>query len=366
MTIALGAMSRIAWVAVLLWVMITPAAAHTASNSFLYWGEDTLRLDISVWDLQRLSDLDQNADSQLTWRELKQSEATLARLIQQDLVLRHGGTACSLSAVLVGLSSYSEGHYAVWQLQSPCLAQDSATRELHYGLLFEIDPLHRALYRIEIPDAERLGVLAPGAEVIRGGISSAGDIFAMFFNEGVVHLITGFDHLLFLAALVLPYLRRSAQRDGWIEKSDCREIFWVVTAFTLAHSFSLVLATFSVVRIPAAPVEVAIAFSIGFAALLGMRGAGKSQRYLAGAFGLLHGLGFASMLAGLLASTDAKALALVGFNLGIELAQLLVLLAVLPVLLVLGRWRGFRQVFYPGSAVGLMVVSVVWGVQRLG
>jgi hypothetical protein len=142
-------------------------------------------------------------------------------------------------------------------------------------------------------------------------------VFGAYLRLGVEHLITGFDHVLFLLALLFILDRRGA-------------LAFAITAFTLGHSASLALTALDVVRVPEGPVEVAIAASLVFMALEILRRrrlgpAGQLERrpaLFAGLFGLVHGLGFAAVLAEAGLPAAAAPEALLGFNLGIEIGQL--------------------------------------------
>ena len=139
---------------------------------------------------------------------------------------------------------------------------------------------------------------------------------------GIEHILTGFDHLCFILALVLIV-------------GFNRRLFWTVTAFTLAHSITLALATLGVIHVPGPPVEATIALSIVFVAneivqqQRGREGLASMQPWLvAFAFGLLHGLGFAGALAQIGLPQNAIPLALLFFNIGVEIGQLLFIAAV--------------------------------------
>jgi hydrogenase/urease accessory protein HupE len=139
---------------------------------------------------------------------------------------------------------------------------------------------------------------------------------------GIGHILTGFDHLCFVLALVMIV-------------GFNRRLFWTVTAFTLAHSITLALATLGVIHIPRPPVEATIALSIVFVASeivqmqRGREGLAAKQPWLvAFAFGLLHGLGFAGALAEIGLPANSIPLALLFFNIGVELGQLLFIAAV--------------------------------------
>jgi hydrogenase/urease accessory protein HupE len=161
------------------------------------------------------------------------------------------------------------------------------------------------------------------------------EVAKTFVVHGIEHILLGYDHLLFVLALIL--IVRS-----W------RALLLTVTAFTLAHSITLTLATLGIVHVPGPPVEAAIAFSILLLACEIVR-IHKGQSSLtaqrpwlvAFAFGLLHGLGFAGALASLALPTGDIPLALLFFNVGVEIGQLMFIAAVLAII-------GFvRLVKYP-------------------
>jgi hypothetical protein len=175
---------------------------------------------------------------------------------------------------------------------------------------------------------------------------------------GMRHIAEGTDHVLFLLALLLPapLLARSVGgRARWggprAAREGVRAIVGVVTGFTLGHSVSLALAACGVVEVPTRLVEVLVAASILVSALHAWRPlfAGK-EIWIASAFGLVHGLAFAEMLSGLDFDATTLALSLVGFNLGIEAMQLLVIAVTLPILLWLASGRHYAAVRGAGAA----------------
>lgn len=158
------------------------------------------------------------------------------------------------------------------------------------------------------------------------------EVAASYFALGVEHILLGFDHLMFVLALLL--LVRDAKR-----------LIGAITAFTIAHSLTLAGTTFGWIRLASAPVEAAIALSIMFVAVEIMRvRAGQPSLtatipWLASfAFGLLHGFGFAGALREIGIPDDAAPLALLFFNLGVEAGQLAFVAAVLTIMFL---WRRF-------------------------
>jgi hypothetical protein len=184
---------------------------------------------------------------------------------------------------------------------------------------------------------------------------------------GARHISEGTDHLLFLLVLLLPAPLRVRAR-GWREadtlRGSFRRIVRIVTAFTLGHSLTLAAAALGVLRLPSRPVEVLIALSILVSAAHAVRPVfPRRESFVATSFGLVHGLAFATVLEG--AGVDGAALvgSLLGFNLGIELMQCAVVLAVLPVLLAWSRTSLYAPPRWLGAAFTALAASG-WLVER--
>jgi len=192
-------------------------------------------------------------------------------------------------------------------------------------------------------------------ESIRGGAG----VVRTYLVLGIEHILTGFDHLLFLLALVLIV-------------DDRRRLLWTITAFTIAHSLTLAAATIGFVYVPQAPVEAAIALSIVFVAaelVHGMQGrfgvTARAPWIVAFSFGLLHGLGFAGALAQVGLPPNSIPLALVLFNVGVELGQLAFVIAVWAALAALLRLR-IPQPIWARAITPYTIGSVAmfWMIQR--
>jgi len=186
-----------------------------------------------------------------------------------------------------------------------------------------------------------------------------------FIETGVEHILSGYDHLLFILGLTLLILRGPADRKG-------RRLTYMVTGFTLAHSITLGLAVFNVIALPAPPVEAVIALSVLFVGLELARNdkTTLTWRYpalTASAFGLLHGLGFASILANAGLADDRRLLGLFGFNIGVELGQLafvaLIVIAGFAARAVLQEQQLAR--LQTAAALLIGAVSVSWMLERV-
>lgn len=176
-----------------------------------------------------------------------------------------------------------------------------------------------------------------------------------FIVLGVEHILMGFDHLLFLGALLVGIRR-------------FRPMLVVITGFTLAHSLTLALAALDVIALPSRVVEPVIAASIMVVCVENVvrRDAAWDRYWLASGFGLIHGFGFASVLreTGLGSGGASVVGPLFGFNLGVELGQLAVAGLVVPILFALRRWSPFSRYGTPVLSVIICVVGGYWLLER--
>ena len=240
-----------------------------------------------------------------------------------------------------------------------------------YDPIIEAIPAHEAVVVLtdsadEISTPGVLTASQPSLAVTDGAQAvPLGDML----RHGFHHVLEGADHLLFLLTLLLPaplvaVAGRWRRGDGLLPTA--RRVIHVVTAFTLGHSLTLVAAALGWVTVPGRPVEVLIAASVGVAAVHAVRPlAVRGAAAIAVGFGLVHGLAFAGILADLGLDGTTSLLALLAFNLGIELAQLATVTLVLPSLYVLSRTRAYPAV--RTAAAGLALVAAVgWGLDRVG
>jgi len=192
--------------------------------------------------------------------------------------------------------------------------------------------------------------------------------FVSVFKLGMRHIAEGTDHLLFLLVLLLPapLLVRNAKWTGHTStRRSLVRIAKVVTAFTIGHSVTLAAGAMDLVHVPSRPIEVLIAVSILVSALHALRPLFPGREaVIAGCFGLVHGMAFATTLAELGLGRWDRVASIFGFNLGIEAMQLVVVAFALPSLILLSRTR-----LYPGvrtaGAVFAGSVAITWIVQRL-
>jgi hydrogenase/urease accessory protein HupE len=229
-----------------------------------------------------------------------------------------------------------------------------------FGPLFPYDPPHETYLNIYENNAIRLQDLLDktkhNAVYYSGSTQGRIEVVREFVVQGIHHIFIGPDHILFIVGLLLP-------------GGDIGRLLQIVTAFTLAHSLTLALATFKTVNISPALVEPAIALSIVLVGLETFYAQLRRRRdrrvLLAFAFGLVHGFGFASVLADFGLPQGALGWSLAAFNLGVEIGQACIVLLVAPSLMALGSRHPLQaqRVVYLGTAF-IVAAGGYWFVER--
>jgi hypothetical protein len=251
---------------------------------------------------------------------------------------------------------------------------DPSAFTLTYDGITDADPAHEAVVVLTdaAGDISTAGVLTASDSSLQIGGTATGAVstgLTDMVGHGLHHVLAGADHLLFLLTLLLvaPLVAvagRWQRREG--PASTVRRVLGVVTAFTVGHSLTLIAAASGWVAVPGAPVEVAIAVSVGVAAVHAIRPlARRGEVLIAGGFGLVHGLAFAGILTDLGLHGSASVPALLAFNVGVELAQLLTVAVVFPSLYVASRTRSYPVLRLAGAAVAFLAATG-WALDRLG
>ena len=355
-------------------LVATPAHAHKPSDSYLALRIEDSRVagqwDIALRDLDFAIGLDANGDGDITWGELRARHADIAAYALARLKLRAGGADCPIVAREHLVDDHSDGAYDVMRFSATCPGKIDKL-EITYGLFADLDPQHRGLLRIEQGAATRTAIFGPDrpTQTIDVATISAWTQFLDYGREGVWHIWIGFDHILFLLSLLLPAVL-TREPLGWRPVQAFRpafmDVFKIVTSFTVAHSITLSLATLGVVSIPSRVAESAIAASVVLAALNNVFPVVQGRRWVvAFAFGLIHGFGFASVLKDLGLPQGALLLALVGFNLGVEVGQLAIVSVFLPAAYWLRRQWVYRGLVFVGGSWVIVVVAGTWLVERV-
>jgi len=359
-----------------LWTAPMPTSAHKASDSYLTLtrvgsdaGAISGRWDIALRDLDNAITLDTNGDGDISWGEVRGKHRSIADYALSRLTVESNGASCSITAGEQLVEKHSDGAYSVLLFTGDC-PRPGATLTVDYRLLFDIDPQHRGLLQYVAAGAASSVIFGVDSHRQSIGGAEAGPFeqLRQYVRDGVWHIWLGFDHILFLLSLLLPavLLRRGrtwvpANRFGAV----AIDVAKIVTAFTIAHSITLTLATLGVVSPDARWIESGIALSVALAALNNIFPLVRHGRWIAAfGFGLIHGFGFASALKDLGLPTGSLALSLFGFNIGVEIGQLAIVALFLPVAFALrGTWA-YRRAVLAGGSIAIAAIAGVWLIER--
>jgi hypothetical protein len=356
----------------LLLVLLAPAAlAHKPSDSYLALTPTTSGFDgqwrIALRDLEMSVGLDANGDRRITWGELRARHDGIAAYALSRLNISSGGSACEIHAGAQLVDDLSDGAYTVLPLTVKC-AHNAAPVVVDYALLFDLDPTHRGLVTLTSGGAPQTFVLSAQHREETLPMVHEGPLrqMATMLREGIWHIWTGLDHLLFLLALLIPAGLRAAstrgERQAW--RPLLKDVLTLVTAFTIAHSVTLTLATLRIVTLPPRLIETAIAVSIVVAGWRLRRGDAQPAPWIAFGFGLVHGFGFANVLADMHLPPGSLALSLFSFNAGVEVGQCAIVAALLPLLRWMQEFAAYRRAVLPAAAVVIAAIGLAWTIER--
>jgi hypothetical protein len=260
--------------------------------------------------------------------------------------------------------------YAVLPFDADCPAEGSLT--LRYRLLFDLDPSHRGLLTIVSGRQVSSEVLTPehaDLELDRRPLRLT-DQVAQFLAFGFDHILLGYDHLLFIAVLLVTAALRRGGGSGWTPIDGLGRVLVettkTLTAFTVAHAIVLTPAVLGAISVPARLVEPAVAITIMLAALDNIRPVLPRLRWqVAFSFGLVHGLSFASVLGPMRLPAASLAVALGSFNLGVEVGQIAVALLLVPIAFSLRYEAAYRRFVSPTISLGALVLAGLWFLDRV-
>jgi hypothetical protein len=325
--------------------------------------------DIALRDLDAAVGLDQNGNGEITWSEVQAKQNEIDAYALSRLALSSDGVVCPTKVVQQLVDRHSDGGYAVLRFTATCPAPIESLVAGYY-LLFDIDPQHKGLLKLESDGSTSTAVFSPDRteQTLKTTKIGAFAQFREYLTVGIGHIWAGFDHLLFLFSLLLPAVL-TLVGARWQPTANFRislvDVLKIVTAFTVAHSITLTLATLQIVSLPSRWVESGIAATVVIAALNNLYPVVQGRRWVAAfAFGLIHGFGFASVLTDLGLPKASLAIALVGFNLGVEIGQLAIVAMFLPIAYGLRRTWLYQKMIFTAGSLMIVLIATIWFVER--
>lgn len=367
--------SRIFLLLMALWPSMV--LSHSLSDSFIDLALDDEQVSghwlIAIRDLELAVGVDANSDTRVTWGEIKQQRAAINEYALSRFAIARAGDACSLQAGEFQLEQRNAGVFLRIPLTGTC--GDSGVLDISYSLLFDIDASHRGILSLADEGGSYLRIFSPSEPDHRLDATGSTAVLAnlwTFLVEGVWHIWIGLDHILFICALIIPIIlgnevgKRSAQNPAKRNGATISiNILKVVTAFTIAHSITLILATLDIVSLPSTLVESVIALSVAVAGINIIFPFFRGQSWkIAFGFGLIHGFGFAGVLGDLSLPSHLFISSLLSFNLGVEIGQLVIVALLLPVLLLLGLTTSTRRLTLIISSLAITAFGLLWLAQR--
>lgn len=350
-------------------------SAHSLSAAFtnLTLSGDQTELQFSIDTLSVIEGVggDQNDDGTLNEQELKGIQHRLQEWIEDSLVLEVDGKEQTAKTAKLILEKKGDKDVVTAQFTYPAIAVGKTVKILD-GIFYQgrnnssYNNFLTVSYDGQVSEAVLQGknrewtmLLAESQQQQQDGSSNTAvhkpaqaSSWQSFLLLGMKHILTGYDHLLFLLALL-------------IGRQTIKQYIMTVTAFTIAHSITLSLAVFGIVDLPSKLVESVIALSICYVAAENIFRKKITNRWMVTfIFGLIHGLGFASILTEMNLPKADLVIALLNFNVGIELIQLLIVLLLLPILFKMQSLKEYKRYVPIGSAV-IFLLGAIWFIQRL-
>jgi hypothetical protein len=354
-------------------VFALPAWAHKPSDSYLSLSVQNEHIegqwDIALRDLADAIRLDSDGNGQLTWGEVQNKHDEIRAYALSRLALSADQQACTTQVLEQLVDHHTDGAYSVLRFRSDC---DAPIERLavDYQLLFDIDAQHKGLLRLTQGGQTSTAIFSRELTTQEFSITerSRWTESMQFIHEGTWHIWLGFDHVLFLLVLLLPSVLIRVE-GRWQAAGDFASVCWnvvsIVTAFTMAHSLTLSLATLDIIQLPSRLVESTIAASVVLAGLGNLYPTMMSRRWMiAFGFGLIHGFGFAAVLTDLGLPQDSLLLSLVSFNIGVEIGQLAIVAAFLPLAYLIRRSWSYLRLVLTGGSLAVIAIALVWFTER--
>ena len=329
--------------------------------------DPSLLLDFESDNLEKFITLDDSGNDIISWKELKAHQEEIKSYVLGHIKIKSDGKECTKN--ITDFEVYRRVHQSYIKLPITLTCpRPKRAFELDYDLFFDVDKNQKVFVKLRPQDTAQIMSSRTPKLLLTLAQPTLLEGFKEFVMEGVWHIWIGVDHILFLLMLLIPSVYHISKRARIPREkfSDVlKEILKITTAFTLAHSITLALSVGNIVTLNITFVEVAIALSVLFTALNNIfTFTTKSTWMIAFAFGLIHGFGFANVLHELIDKKEGFAAMLVGFNLGVEIGQLAIVVALLPLLFFLRKSLFYQKFIMIGFSFATAIIATLWAIER--
>jgi len=321
---------------------------------------DTLNINLEV-ETRLLEEkypfMDENKNEIISHKELRNHQTTLSKYVMKHISFYSNGEKLPLEDANISITR-GDNFQTYMQINKSYQGISLDDLKVKYDMFFELEDTHKLLVHIN----ENKGDLVLSKHLQHYTFSSSAmsqfERLRVFVKEGIVHILDGLDHLLFILMLLIPVIAL---------KGSYLHLLKIITVFALAHSITLFISGFGLYTPNIAFVESFIALSIFVVASLNYFKLYSHVNYkIVFFFGLMHGFGFANVLTvGQVSDTTSFLVALFGFNIGVELGQIFMILVYMVPLYFIRDYKYKEQIIKVLTSL-TAVVSVVWFLQRVG
>lgn len=314
-------------------------------------------------------------------QEWQQYAPQLKEYLLSRIQIKNGNQALQMQFTDLEILRLTKSVYIMYHFKLNPITEVPDNLSIDYNVLFDKNDIHRGLtiiahnWKAGIINNESMSslIFSPNntSQVLSLTDSSMWQGFVALVKLGMWHIYIGIDHIFFLLALILPAVILKRNRTDRLDIKPVKTfssalwyILKIVTLFTIAHSITLSLAALGYIQLESRIVESIIALSIGLAAFHNIYPLfSKSEGIITFLFGLFHGMGFASVLGEKGIEGEYLAISLFGFNIGVEIGQVLIVCAIFPILFFLRKKPIYKPILIYGS-IFLIVASLYWFVER--
>ena len=318
-------------------------------------------------DIEQFITLDRNKRDGISKPEFNQAKTELEQFIIKAVQFRNGENRIRAIITDIKMDKSDAIHFII-QLAS--VIESGLT--IHSAMIAQFSLGHRQFVTVKNAQGLISSQILSARNAVHTFDLPRADLWGVFNNfvqEGVWHIWIGFDHILFVITLLLPAVLVLKKRHWYPEKQFTqvfKQTLKVISAFTIAHSLTLALTVFNVIALPGKTVESIIAISVIVAACNNIFNWVNGRLWLmAFVFGLIHGMGFAAVLNDLGMQINTQALALIAFNLGVELGQLAIIMAVLPLLYAVRKQEFYKPVLMQRGSYVIALIATIWLFERI-
>jgi len=352
-------------------VISQPSYAHTTSTSYLNLNLNNQTLSgewqVTLNDINLVLGLDSNNDSKLVWSEIISQKNRIITEFKNTISIRNKDN-CQITVKKIMVDRRVTNTYLNIPFDTNC--SSNSLFNVTSDFLFSQDAFHKTILNITKDSKNSISILSYSNRKYSHAKSNASGFsrFIGFIIQGIIHVLIGLDHVLFVICLLISATLVSQNKSSikYSFISLLSNTIKLVTAFTIAHSITLILASTKILSIPPTVIEPVIAFSVIVLALLNLYKGNNIKHWpIIFSFGLIHGFGFAFVLEEVSIQAETLTMGLFGFNLGVELGQLTIVLSVLPVLYFLNKKQYYQRIIIPLSSILIAFIGFIWLIERI-